>query len=138
MPQGISLAELLSQAASQDDKKLRQHPIDPLAQAMELRSRFQTVHGDTLQFPQHTAVGRLFKEKAGVRRYLHDPVLIVWRMLDMEDSQDWEIVKDYISKFHVLDRFDCVTGMLNEEGTTVMAQPHSLCLLTPYIPDGDA
>lgn len=133
MSTSISLKDLLG-ISDQHEKSAIKHPIDPLAQAMELRARWASVYGH----PTAGLSGALVKEKRGLLRFNHDPVLIVWRMLDAEHSrQDWQIIKHYIKQYTVPEPCDCLVAFLDDNGKTLLCAPHSLILLDP-IPDPSA
>ena len=103
------------------------HPIDPLAQAMELRARYRAVYGS------HDGItGILVKEKRGVPRYNHDPVMILWRDLDMDDEQDYDLAIRFARRHEALERLDCVVAYLSDCGKTLVAAPHTRKLLEPY------
>jgi hypothetical protein len=130
----MNLTEMFTNAALSAVKD-EPHPMDPLAQAMELRARFRDVYGDVMSLPgahERPIVGSLVKGKRGLSRYKGDPVLIVWRMLDDDNWQDVELVTDYIKRHFCGERMDCITGYLNDGGNTVVLEPHALRLLDVY------
>lgn len=68
------------------------HPVRREAQAIELRDRWERVHegivtyvGDPRGVPDEYRSGSLLVEKEGVGRYVHRPLLVLWRYLDADD-----------------------------------------------------
>jgi hypothetical protein len=112
----------------------RKHPIDPLAQGMELLRRWQSVYVSLYEQPTEPPLGRLFVEKEGLCTLTPAPVLIVWRWLDINDYQDRRVIGDAIESARTApgERFNCMVGMLTQKAQTVQFQPHATRLLTPF------
>src|ERR1041385_6537601 len=101
-------------------KPRERHPIMPLAQAMELRDRY-----DRAQVKHDLQPGMLCTEKAGLAYFSDGPVLILWRLLNSEDWLDREIIRDYVRET-AISRCDCIVARLSDDATHVSFVPHSL------------
>ena len=82
---------------------------------MELRSRFRSVK--TAELP--IQAGDIVKFKRGVATLTHDPVMIVWRLLDENNKQDWALIVEAHHHSFYLERLDCIIGCLEPDGITV-------------------
>ena len=125
------LAEAMRETVEAQNNK--PHAIDPLAQAIELTSRYKSVKGELTE-----AV--LVKEKRGLGRFTNNPVLVVWRILDHGDYQDAKLIKDYIKRLNGFysEPLDILVGFLTDDGTTLVFQPHSASMLEPYLESNGA
>jgi hypothetical protein len=107
-------------------KPRERHPIMPLAQAMELRDRY-----DRAQIKHDLKPGMLCKEKAGLAYFSDAPVLILWRMLDTAEWLDRQIIRDYVRE-NAISRCDCIVARLSDDSTHINFVPHTLECLEPY------
>lgn len=140
LPPGLSalVADALSDLS--DDQPQR-HPIDRRAQAMELVSRWERVHGTVV--PTSRAgerdplyPGDLCLEIEGVHRYRHAPLLIVWDRLRFWNWQHRLIVRDWHAKFNSVP-LDVLVAELHFKAFTVTIIPHSRRMLRRYVPGED-
>lgn len=102
------------------------HPIMPMAQAMELEDRWKRAQVDHNLQP-----GTLCVEKPGLGMFPDRPVMILWRKLDTDVWFDRLIMKDFVRESHA-NRVDCIIARLDNEANTVFFLPHSMELLEPY------
>lgn len=109
-------------------KPLSEHPVTPLAQAMELTDRMRRMAA------RHTfAYGDLCVEKAGMAILKAEPVLAFVRMLDLNVFHDQQIFTEYV-KDHTIDRIDCIVAVLSPDSTFIFFSLHHTALLEPYTP----
>ena len=98
---------------------------------MELRSRFRSVK--TAELPIQP--GDIVKFKRGVATLTHDPVMIVWRLLDENNKQDWALIVEAHHHCFYLERLDCIIGCLEPDGITVHSRPLSRAVLQHFNPE---
>lgn len=104
------------------------HPIDPLAQAMELTDRLERMAAD------HTfEYGMLCRQKRGLGPLRTDPVLAFVRYLDLSSTIDQQIVADHIRE-HMINTVDCIVAMLGDKSECIHFLVGSAALLEPYEP----
>lgn len=108
------VAQLAQASAQGDEPVLLEHPIHPVAQAMELTDRFRRATNAAPLAP-----GMLCREKRGMGVLRRNPVVMLWRWLDPADVVDREMLKAYMIK-HVSNRADCVIGFLDQDGELVI------------------
>jgi hypothetical protein len=104
----------------------REHPVQPLAQAMELTARYQRAKIAYAVLP-----GMLCVEKSGMAMFPDKPVLMLWRMLDATDWLDQVIIKDCIDRLSI-SRLDCIVARLSDDADHITFCPHDTELLEPY------
>jgi hypothetical protein len=92
------------------DDKPTTHPIDPRAQAMELRDRFRRASMTTKLEP-----GILCREKRGMSMLKVPSLILFWRWLDPADVQDAAIIAKAVSQKHIF-RTDCMVAFLDTDG----------------------
>lgn len=109
----MNLHELLTSMPNDHDEPTT-HPIDPRAQAMELRDRFRRAGILTPLVP-----GMLCREKRGMTMLRIPLVVMFWRWLDPADAQDAVLIKDTVQKLRV-SRIDCIIGFLDSDGDLVV------------------
>lgn len=107
--------------------KSRKHPLDPMAQAMELTDRYKRA-----RLKHDLKPGDLCVEKAGLQFFDDGPVLILWRVLDPDDWCDQQIMKDYIRK-EWSNGVNCIIGRLDDDAHRVFFVPHMIEFLEPYV-----
>lgn len=99
-----------------------QHPMDPMAQAMELRDRwgrYNQNHDPRLR------PGALCREQRGMSTNRLNPLLLMfWRWLDITDPQDRMLIKDCIND-RMVDRLDCMIAYISERGNLIIAPGES-------------
>jgi hypothetical protein len=101
------LASMMSQ---RDDDTPATHPIDPRAQAMELRDRFRRAMVSTQFEP-----GMLCIEKRGMALLRSPQLVVFWRWLEPTDVQDAAMIADSVEK-SLVHRTDCIVGLLDHDG----------------------
>lgn len=118
-----------------DDDKTEEHPVHPIAQALELQDRFRRA-----SCKNHFAPGDLCRCRRGFIDVKSDPILMYWRTLHATDFQDQKIISEWLDKHYVL-YVDCIVGMLTDDGSSVIFLPFCSALLEPHDPrskDGEA
>lgn len=95
------------------------HPIDPRAQAMELRDRFRRAGILTPLVP-----GMLCREKRGMAMLKRDPLVVFWRSLDPADDQDAVLIEQALQKRYA-SRIDCLVGFLDNDGDLLLTPSES-------------
>lgn len=113
------------------DKKDRPSRPIPEAQADELRLRWQASQAASDLKP-----GDLVKEKRGLgylRRVKEGgpDALILWRMLDEENIQDFILIEDFLQEMGAFAPLDCIIGFITDGGNAVKLMPHSTQYLEP-------
>lgn len=108
-PRIAGFADLIGRMSEGTDDESKVHPIDPMAQAMELRDRFRRGHLVTLFQP-----GMLCREKRGLGILKHDPLVMFWRWLDPTDAQDAAMIDDAARK-RDQDKVDCLIGFIDAD-----------------------
>lgn len=104
------------------------HPIDPRAQSMELRDRYDRAHQ-----PCSVKVGDLCQEKRGLRTLIMEPVLILWRWLNLTDQQDMAYVA-HAQKHRNASSLDCVVAFVDDDGDLLLSA-HESWRLEPLAPE---
>lgn len=98
----------------QDDDAPQMHPIEPQAQATELRDRFRRATTAAALVP-----GMLCREKLGMTVLKSPGLIMFWRWLDPSYAQDALIIADSVHKKYV-NRTDCMVGFLDHGGGLVV------------------
>ena len=120
----IPLDELRKQAQKEHPTTLT---ATPLAQAMDLTLAWQRTREPATLRP-----GDLAQERENLGFFPDAPVLIIWRLLDLEATEDRLIIEDaYRSNNFTLSHIDCLIARKVEGGQIVLV-PHSLEMLEPY------
>jgi len=121
----IPMEELRRRMAQEEPAKLT---ATPLAQAMDLTLAWQRCRQE-----EHTLhPGDLAQEREGLGFFPDSPVLLLWRLLDIQVVEDRLIIQDAIrSNSFTLSRIDCLVARKIEGGDIVLV-PHSLEMLTAY------
>jgi len=116
--------ELLEEAQNAKPKKLT---ATPLAQAMDLQHAWNRA-----QEPNTLKPGDLAQEKEGLGIFNDEcPVVIIWRMLDVNDPEDKLIMRAYYRR-HACSHVNCIVGRKIEDGSIIFL-PHELERLEPYV-----
>lgn len=108
------LRELMSAMSGSQEEQPKDHPIHPLAQAMELRDRFRRAHVKAALEP-----GMLCREKPGMAALKTSRLIIFWRWLKPEDTQDALIIEDAVAN-KAVNCTDCMVGFLDHEGDLIV------------------
>jgi hypothetical protein len=104
------LESLMRQSGHDVDDQPKTHPIDELAQAMELRDRFRRAAVTTEFQP-----GMLCREKRGMATIKLRGLVMFWRWLDPKDAQDAAMI-DEIARKMFSHRHDCIIGIIDAGG----------------------
>lgn len=98
-----------------------------LAQQIGLRERW-----DRYNTRPDFKPGDLVREKPGLgcikAKFKPDTAMMLWRILDMNDPHDAEIIKDAIRQFRV-NRVNCLVAFLDDNGGETIFIPHELAQL---------
>lgn len=105
-----SLHDLMSAMQSSQEEEPKSHPIQSLAQAMELRDRFRRAQVKAAFEP-----GMLCREKLGMQVLKTPRLIMFWRWLHPEDEQDALLIADSVDK-RMVNRTDCMVGYLDNAG----------------------
>lgn len=114
----MNLHELLTSMPDDQDEPTT-HPIDPRAQAMELRDRFRRAATDPALAP-----GMLCREKRGMGMLKRAPLVMFWRWLDPADAQDAVLINQDMMK-HYRSRADCLIGFIDKDGDLLLTPNES-------------
>ena len=107
-------------------KPRKTHPVQPLAQMMELRDRYERS-----QIKHDLQAGMLCVEKVGLGYFSDRPVLMLWRILDVESWLDREIIKDHVREV-AINQVDCIVARLSDDASYLQFVPHAMERLEPY------
>lgn len=115
----FNLSDLMGSMQNDQPEESTTHPIDPRAQAMELRDRFRRAGILTPLVP-----GMLCREKRGMAMLRRDQLVIFWRWLDPADVLDATLIDETVQKRHV-SRIDCLIGFLALDGDLILTPNES-------------
>lgn len=101
------------------------------AQHMELAARW-----DAYNEPHDLKPGDFVVEKRGVGMKKPSSVILmmVWRLLDMNDPNDKLLAEQRISEYPV-NRLDCIVAWLTDDSSTLVFEPHELARLQRWAPE---
>jgi hypothetical protein len=103
----------------ENDGASHRHPLDPMAQRMELADRFLRGNARPLRPLQP---GDICRQKSGLNFISGDPVIVLWRWLNPDDPHDILLIRRFIRK-HPVNRIDCIIGFLDDDAHTVLMVP---------------
>ena len=128
----INIIEMMRQAALEAGEPTPPpSSVHPMAQAIELQSRWSSVYGTLPTIYNRLVPGHLVKAKAGLSMLHNRPIMIIWRWLDTKNNQDIFAIEKFLAHSIPLDLLDCMVGFFGE-GSTIVAMPHSSRLLQRY------
>jgi hypothetical protein len=109
LPRGAEM--FAAMLGGQREPESETHPIDPLAQAMELRDRFRRA---MIQAPLEP--GMLCTEKRGMGILTTARLVMFWRWLDPAVDEDAAIIDRAVTN-QAVHHTDCMVGFLDENGS---------------------
>ena len=111
-----------------DEPEVKGHPLHPLAQIMELRSRFQSA-----KVSHDLKEGDAVREKEGIGILNGRPPVMLWRLLRFDNFADREIIRSAVPH-RILPTVDCLVGRISDDAVCVLFIPHYTAFLEPYTP----
>lgn len=115
------LSAILHGGGGRDEEAMK-HPMDPVAQAMELRDRYKRYKRKR---DSRLKPGALCREQRGMTTNRLNPLLMMfWRWLDIKDPQDRMLIEDGIND-RMINRIDCMTGYISERGNLILVPTES-------------